>query len=155
MCIRILGSKSLAVLAVCWLALTGLAGDKNPVARPVKVNADVVFIVSLDPTTLGEAVGVGNGEGSHVGKFAVHAAGSFDFETSEFVGEGILTAANGDQLYFKMRRLGGVQITGGTGRFANATGGYMLTPTTPAEQRVVDGQLIVMFSYTGQGTITY
>jgi len=155
MCIRILQSKSLAVLAVFALSLTALAGDKNPVTRPVKVNADVVFIVNLDPTALGEAVGLGNGEGSHVGRFAVHAAGSFDFETSEFVGEGILTAANGDLLYFKMRRLGGVQFTGGTGRFANATGGYMLTPTTPAEQRVVDGQLIVMFSYTGQGTITY
>ncbi len=153
--IRILGSKALAVLAICALALTTLAGDRNPVARPFKVKGDIVFVVSLDPTTLGEAVGIGTGEGSQVDKFAVHAVGSFDFETSDFIGEGVATTANGDLIYFKMSSRDGVRFIGGTGRFENATGGHTIEPTAPPEQRMVDGQLIVTFSYTGQGTITY
>lgn len=150
----ILGSKTLAVLAIFALTLTTLAGDKNPVSRPVKLKADVAFIVSLDPATLGEAVGISEGEGSHVGKFVINTAGAFDFETGDFVGEGVMTAANGDLLYFKMRSLEQVEFIGGTGRFENATGGYVIEPTTSIEQRTVGGQLIVSFSYTGQGTIT-
>lgn len=150
-----LGSKILALLAVFGVAVTAFAGDNNPVSRPLKLKADFAFIVSLDPVTLGEAVGISEGVGSQVGRFVINSAGAFDFETGDFIGEGVMTAANGDLIYFKMRSLEQVEFIGGTGRFENATGGYTIEPTTPLEQKVVDGQLIVKFSYTGQGTITY
>jgi hypothetical protein len=153
--LRILGSTALAVLTLCTLALTTLAGDRNPAARPFKVKGDFVFIVSQEPTTLGEAVGISEGQATHVGKFVAHTTGSFDFATGDFVGEGVLTAANGDLIYFKMRSLGWVEFTGGTGRFENVTGGHTIEPTAPPEQRNVDGQWTVIFSYTGEGTITY
>lgn len=152
---RILGSTALAILALCTLALTSLAGDRNPVTRPFKVKGDFVFIVNQDPATLGEAVGISEGKGSHVGKFLVHTTGSFDFESGDFVGEGVLTSANGDQIYFKMRNLGWVEFTGGTGRFVNVAGGHTIEPIAPPEQGDVDGQWTVSFSYTGEGTITY
>lgn len=153
--IRMLGSTALAVIALCTLALTTLAGDRDPVARPFKVRGDIVFIVSQDPTMLGEAVGISDGQGSHVGKFLVQTTGSFDFETGDFVGEGVLTAANGDLIYFKMRNLGWVEFTGGTGRFENVTGGHTIEPTAPPEQWNAEGQWTVSFSYTGEGIITY
>ena len=66
-----------------------------------------------------------------------------------------MTTANGDLISFKMRNPGWIEFTGGTGRFENATGGHMIELTAPPEQGEVDGQLVVRFSYTGQGTITY
>lgn len=151
----ILGSKALAALALCALALTTFAGDRNPVTRPFKVKGDFVFIVSQDRTTLGEVVGISEGQATHVGKFEVHTAGSFDFETGAFVGEGVMTTVSGDLIYFKMRNLGWVEFTGGTGRFEHATGGHTVEPTEPPVQGEVDGQWVVTFSYTGEGTITY
>lgn len=151
---RILGSKALAILAGGTLALTTFAGDRNPAARPVKVKADLAFLVSLDPATLGEAVGISEGQSAQLGKFVANTAGSYDFETSNFIGEGVLTAASGDLIYFKINSRDGVRFTGGTGRFEDATGGYTIEPTSSPEQRMVDGQLIVTFSYTGQGTLT-
>jgi hypothetical protein len=153
--IRTLVSSSLTVLVVCSLELTTLAGGRDPITRPFRVKGDLALIVSQDPTTFGEAVGFGKGVGSHEGRFVVHTAGSYDFETGDFIGEGILTTANGDLIYFKMRNLGWVEFTGGTGRFENVTGGHTIEPTAPPEQKEVDGQLIVIFRYTGQGTITY
>ncbi len=153
--IRTLSSSTLAIFAICALTLTTLAGDKNPIARPFKVKGEFAFIVSQDPTSFGEAVGTGQGEGSHNGKFVVNTAGSFDFETGNFMGEGVVTTASGDLIYFKMRNLSWVEFTGGTGRFENATGGHTIEPTTSPEQMEVDGQLVVTFRYTGQGTIAY
>jgi len=150
-----LGSKALTALALCALALTTFAGDRNPVTRPFKVKGGVLFIVSQDSATLGEAVGSSEGQATHLGKFAVNTAGSFDLETGEFIGEGVMTTAGGDLIYFKMRNLGWVEFTGGTGRFQNATGGHTVEPTAPPEQAEVEGQRIVTFSYTGEGTITY
>ncbi len=151
----ILGSKSLPCLALFALALTAFAADNPLIKRPFKLKADVALIVSLDPATLGEAVGISEGEGTHVGKFVINSAGAFDFETGDFIGEGVMTAANGDLIYLKMRSLEWVEIVGGTGRFENATGGYSIELTAPPVHRVVDGQLIVTFSYTGQGNISY
>jgi hypothetical protein len=153
--IKTFHSIGTAVLAVYALSLTAFASDIHPVTRPVNIKAAMVLMVSLDPATLGEAVGIGEGQASHLGRFVLHAAGSFDFETSEFAGEGFLTMANGDSIHFKMRHLGGVEFIGGTGRLENSTGGHTIELTGPPEQRIVDGQLMVAFSYTGQGTITY
>lgn len=150
-----IGSKALAILALCALALTTFAGDRNPVTRPFKVTGDIVFIVSQDPATLGEAVGISEGQTTPVGKIVVKTAGSYDFETGNFIGEGVMTTASGDLIYFKMRNLGWVEFTGGTGRFENATGGHTVEPTAPPEQGEVEGQWVVTFSYTGEGTITY
>jgi hypothetical protein len=153
--IRTITSKSLAVLALCALALTTFAAHRDPIHRPFKVKGELVFIVSQDAAALGETVGAGEGGDSHLGKFEINTAGSYDFESGDFVGEGVMTAANGDLLYFKMRSLGWLQFTGGTGRFENATGELALEPTASPEQMEGDGQLIVAFSFTGEGTITY
>lgn len=149
------GAKGLTLIAICALALTALAGDTRPVDRSIKVKADLVLLVSLDPATLGETVGISQGEGSHLGKFLINTVGSFDLESGEFVGEGFLTAANGDLIYFKMSSPGGIRFTGGTGRFENASGGFTVEPTATPEQCIVDGQLMVTFSYTGFGNISY
>ncbi len=148
-------SNTLASLALCALTLTTFAADRDPVTRPFKLKGDVVFIVSQDPATLGEAVGRSEGQATQVGKFVANTAGSFDFDTGEFIGEGVMTTASGDLIYFKMRNLGWVEFTGGTGRFENVTGGHTIEPTAPPEQGEVEGQWLVTFSYTGTGTISY
>ena len=76
-------------------------------------------------TTLGE----GTGEATHLGRVTV--AWSHCPEEPEIIMDGrmILTAANGDQLYgiYNHDDLSSITVTGGTGRFSDATGSLAVT----------------------------
>jgi hypothetical protein len=71
-------------------------------------------------TTLGE----GTGEATHLGRVTV--AWSHCPEEPDYIMDGqmILTAADGDQLYgtYDHDNLSSITVTGGTGRFSDATG---------------------------------
>lgn len=99
---------------------------------------------------------VGGGEGTHLGKFTTTI--SFCGPPGEFKyigGEGVFVAANGDELYYNIPPNGVIgqiyqifddpyyelwfgdafEFTGGTGRFAGATGGG----TTDSWVNLIDG----------------
>jgi hypothetical protein len=82
-------------------------------------------------------------------------------EGAEVDGDFVMTAANGDQLFgtyetladlnfvtFRVTAIGEFEITGGTGRFQNATGGGVIT---------AEGSLLPPFELTGGflGQISY
>ena len=153
--VRTFVSKSLTVVAIGALTLTMHAADRSPMNQSLKVKGALVFAVSQESQSFSEAVGVGEGTSSHLGKIEINAVGSFDLEAGDFIGEGVVTTANGDLLYFKMRHLGWMQFTGGTGRFLNATGELEIEPIPPPKQTDGDGELIIAFRFKGQGTISY
>jgi hypothetical protein len=126
------------VLAIAALAPASALAKKGGTDRPVKgkVSGGAVFCPS------GEAVANHSGVATHFGKLTFHAEGSFTpTGPISFFGEGTasLVAANGDELtmtwtdeaVIKFDESGEgighigmivLTITGGTGRFADASG---------------------------------
>jgi len=95
---------------------------------------------------------------SHLGKSTVLFTRCIDLSNGEIIGtiDGVLTAANGDEVYVRIVGSGVDPVTGvyfedyifrgGTGRFANCSGSFhnvfpVLTDTN--------------YGYIGEGTITY
>ncbi len=140
-----------APLAVAALVWTAMASNNNPGERSYKIKADVVTVISLDDWT---AVGGSEGEHSRLGKFVVHFTGVVDPVSGAFQGNGFAKTAHG-LIFFTMPNSEQVEFNGGTGDFENVTGGHTIVPTAPPEQQVVDGKLIVTYSYRGEGTMTY
>ena len=94
------------------------------------------------------------GEATHFGRFTNQSAGTVNLIDGTTFGTGVITAANGDQLFW--RRNGDMHIvaTGGTGRFQNAGGVHDLEINIVGES--YDGPtLILKATYTGKGTIIY
>jgi len=148
--------RGLATLAVCALVLPAVGSLNNPVERPLKVNGiftsdEATFLVLGNATHLGKIVFAGvysvedvtlNDEGYAV---TVHIHGTY-------------TAANGDTievdgpLWVTQYRLDGssvwstgtVNILGGTGRFAGASGSYV--------GNIIPGDTL---TFTAEGTISY
>ena len=135
---RISALTLLAAGLQCVSPRAGSAGvpfkgeSENQAISAVPVDADHVFV-----TTVGE------GNATHIGHFTFvspHLSGLSDFSID---GEQFITAANGDELYVHLAGnlslqvgadgtlflVGGIpaQITGGTGRFANASGEFTFT----------------------------
>ncbi len=118
-------------------------------------------------TTLGE----GTGEATHLGRVTV--AWSQCPEEPDYIMDGRmnLTAANGDHLYgtYDHDDLSSVSITGGTGRFSDATGSLVVTywlvpaflpmPPCDPETSVPPGCLNVYVSWPAvwsiSGTLSY
>ena len=84
--------------------------------------------------------GSGSGEATHLGRFAVTYEVEVDLLTHKTFGSSLFTAANGDSLSTDITGLGtptenpdvhlvveAHTITGGTGRFAGATGSFIRT----------------------------
>ena len=141
-------------LAVCALLLSTAVIAKHPVERPFKVHGDVTVVISLLD---GSFTGTETGEATHIGRYSSEGVGSFDLNTMNGTEIGVLTAANGDELCWTEEITGGAVIartlTGGTGRFENASGEFSTSITTDV---VVDFPfVIVTFSYRATGTITY
>ncbi len=140
-----------AALAAGVLVWTAKASNGNPVERSFKIKADVVLVVNLaDGTTVGGS----QGEVSGVGRFVVHATGVMDLASGAFQGNGFAKSEDG-LIFFTMPNGGWVEFQGGTGLFEKVTGGHTLVPTATPAQSVVDGKLIISYSYTGEGTMTY
>jgi len=130
-------SLALAVLAVMWLGGPGTAGDQVPfkgglegtyTAVPIDPNAPLIVAVHL--TAAGNA--------THLGKFTYDFPHVVNRTTVPSTGAGscTITAANGDQVFADvvgtatlvapgmLHAVENATITGGTGRFANATGSF-------------------------------
>ena len=101
----------------------------------------------------------GTGIATHLGRYTITIALTLDFATSTGTEQSTLTAANGDLLYTTATTRGtptgdGVTIsvvetatiTGGTGRFAGASGDYIL--------RCLVNQATGVSTGTFEGTIT-
>ena len=138
-------------LAVCAALLSTTASAKDQVTRSIlHLQGNVTLVVDLSDWSF-EAEDWGNA--SHGGRFTNQGWG-YMLPGGYLVGEGILTAANGDQLFWTMRGPT-CTFTGGTGRFEGATGGFIFV-FGPPEITFEDGLMIVKFSYMGaEGTITY
>jgi hypothetical protein len=124
---------ALAVMALTALAVPALAGD----CRPWKlVGAGETTGVGEDGTVFVEHSGVS----TQLGRYSFVGGHQFTPDFSSSAGSGITTAANGDELWViyeadifpigpddPIPYVGTVTVVGGTGRFANATGGGVLT----------------------------
>ncbi len=91
------------------------------------------------------------GEATHTGRYHNQGTGVL---AEEIIASGTSTAANGDQIFWDMQG-DTITFTGGTGRFANITGGFQYTrfnvESTPSSPTTVT----ITFTYKGVGTVTY
>jgi hypothetical protein len=147
----------LVTLGACLLGLSGLGSTKNPVTRPMKACGSGSGVITLNadgvPVSI---VNVAVMHATHMGLATSLLAATFN-ENGVPVGPGTLTAANGDQIF--VEETGGPVnlFTGGTGRFAGATGTYrtvelVLGPFLPGP---IPGTVVVEFTFRNEGTITY
>ena len=128
------GIIGITVLVAFVLLLPVMVNAKNPV-RPHHVSAEGY----VDLTT-GNAYDTG--VGTHFGRF------SNDWYYYE--GYGTITAANGDSIFWEYIVPGvSASISGGTGRFKNASGEVYFTIS-----RYIEGN-ILFYSYTADGWISY
>jgi len=148
---------TLATLVACALAFPALGSTKNPVERPYRGEATVTWVVNLLD---GSATGQETGVATHTGRYTNESSATWDLDNFVILSAtGTVTAANGEQVFWKMTsdQPGIVQIAGGTGRFKNATGS--LTAVPPLQPIItVDGTTMTMtitITYRAIGTITY
>ena len=144
--------RGLTALAVCALVLSVVGSAKHPVDRPFKASGIVTHQVS-NPDYSGSMEVAGTA--THLGKFASKAHWVFDYSTFTLHVWADFTAANGDTLQAEflawevdpvtgISDSGVATITGGTGRFAHASGSYVAT---------FSGANLEIF--TVEGTISY
>jgi hypothetical protein len=135
-----LGVRSLSLLFSVAIAVVSVGQAAPPnwkveaAGTATLANLDLVHFTRTD-------IDAFNGTSSHLGKFTGAGYHILDLVTGEFAGVATYTAANGDtmnveyagQLFpsgdsnFPYGALANVEITGGTGRFANANGAGVLT----------------------------
>lgn len=145
---------AILVLALCALLLPSTLIAKDKVERPWKVKGHTTARVNL---STGDWVSEDWGQATHIGRYTNEASG----ETVDGVpsGSGIVTAANGDQLFFNVGPPGTVTFTGGTGRFEGATGGFIFVSDPPEityePEDGIPTTMIIKYSYTATGTLTY
>ncbi len=123
------------VLAVAALGATAALGTANNTDRPLKVQGKGTETAVIDLAT-GLGSGDGRGHLSRLGKVTFHddiRSLAFDGANVSFVGTATYVAANGDKLFATTAATGALTptglritivdtITGGTGRFAGASG---------------------------------
>lgn len=130
------GRIALTLLAVLSLAGTAAAGEQVPFRGSLE---GVITNTPLDPPMLFVDI-AGTGNAGQLGRFTVSIPHLVDRSNSTAVGTFLFTAANGDTVTADFTGQGtptstpGVAsivetatITGGTGRFAGATGSFTLT----------------------------
>ena len=132
-----------AMLVPALMFATGAGAAKGGTDRPLNVSVEGTFVSNFPNLTY-----TGTGNASHLGKTSyVSSSGLFTFTET-------LTAANGDTLTLvdnitivsSTQATGVWTVTGGTGRFAGATGsGTSLTTHTGG----------VAFTQTWTGSISY
>ena len=135
-------------LLLCTLLLVSASGYRTSASDFVPFKATWTGVtVSADPTgfPVVAVVSAGTGEATHLGAYTMVTPHTSNVFTFELAGDHIFTAANGDTLtaHFEgqltptvvdgvLVSVSGVVpcvITGGTGRFAGATGSYDFTIT--------------------------
>ena len=148
-------------LGTCLLGLSAPGSQKDPVARPFKgyMEARGVFTLGPDGAPVDyEAWGQGNF--THLGRTTGHAVG-YPTASGVFVIEAAMIAANGDQLFYETvfdpenPPTGEIPWTGGTGRFAGATGSHTEDGEAVFTFDPVQGTLTVDVAVYCEGTLIY
>ena len=133
-------SLQLAALAVAaFFTITFIDSSRADTAVPFRGEIRGVEIATVEfPLLFVDATATGNA--SHLGRFGMTYEVIVDFLADETRGSAVFTAANGDQLFTDLVGHGTENgdntvativeihtITGGTGRFADATGSFIRT----------------------------
>jgi len=131
--------------AVCAILLPMTMSAEDQVTRPFKAQSNATQVVNL---MTGDWLFEEWGEGTHTGRYTNEGSGHPGY------GSGVLTAADGDQIFWDVTQVGGnppvVVFTGGTGRFENASG--ELTGETSNMEVVIDWPTMTITAtvhYTG------
>jgi hypothetical protein len=150
------GSYRTASFVMALAAILGLAA---PVAadEPLPFRASAAEMVTsaepIGPGLVGLTVAA-TGEGTYLGRFTGIETVVLDLATGTFTGTRVFVAADGDRLYANVEggftsattAEGTLTFTGGTGRFADATGEADFEAVTP------DG---IHLALTFEGTIDF
>ena len=147
-------------LTVCALAWPTALSAKDQVERPFKLRNDFTT-VNYTPFP---SVGVleGTGWATHLGSFTAKGNLVGYVESGDALFRGSFTSVNGDEVFWDAYVNVGVSytviLTGGTGRFQNASGGFeaVYTYRTMDPFPPVPGiDVLVTFGSEGTGTIKY
>ena len=149
-----IAKKHVVAVAVgaCLLGLPSLSSQKNPVERPLKARIDLSVVLFLNADNVPVYAETSAwGQATHVGLCTSHAEGPPNLL------EGVMTAANGDQIFWVAYDQVEVHITGGTGRFEGAAGSWIsIYPTELVFVPGPDpGTLVAEGPVLLEGTITY
>jgi VCBS repeat-containing protein len=160
-------TKIKAIALAVWLALTTLLLASAPASadgRTVHIRGDGAGTIRVNTTT-GALTGEESGFANHLGKFTVDLQGTATISADGTVnGNGTLTivTANGDQLTGTFTVTGreptltvAVTITGGTGRFAHASGTLTVTCVLSGPPRQEGQVLVLENNCTVEGRISY
>jgi hypothetical protein len=131
------------VLAVAALGPAAALGAAKGTDRPLSGTNTATVIINLATQT---GTVDGTGQLSHFGKFTFHGDITLTGTTETYV------AANGDKMFTTVVTTGGAgvdTITGGTGRFADASGTFTVFHDPPVTVSVVG------LIFTATGTSTY
>jgi hypothetical protein len=149
----------LIALGACLvgLSLSGFGSQKNPVERPHKGVGQFHAVINLVTSSF---VATGVGHSTHGGQFRSYLEGLVTFGPNgpaPSSGSGIITVANGDQLFVEVAPDGSTVVTGGTGRFEGATGSQTATnvgdPVVTYDSAT--GTLTIDATQMIEGTLTY
>ncbi len=140
-------------LAVCAVALAAVASVKNPVTRPVKVEGYVTYVIDLATGELhsGGPTAPNGGVATLTGLFSNVVSGNFN--TGDITGT--VTAANGDQIFWRETGPNTVTFTGGTGRFEGLAGGFTFVTSNDTVSFPDANTMVISNTYVGTGTATY
>jgi hypothetical protein len=155
--------KMMSVAGVLALTVLVAAVPASAVGRAVTITGSGTGTIRLDAAT-GAFTGGESGVARVLGTYTVHLQGHATLAADGTVtgtGTATIVAANGDQLTGDFTVTGDgqtqtvvVTITGGTGRFANATG--TLTVTCDSGPSHQEGAVIVLeHECTMKGTVSY
>jgi hypothetical protein len=152
------------VLAVAAISPAAAVGAANGTDRPLKGTVSNTTTVSL---VTGAATSVESGHLSHLGAFTGNGDLTFSLvgpNGFSFTGTGTLVAANGDELFTATVGSGTFgppiettsfnTITGGTGRFAGASGTYTAT-SSPVVVSITATSETTHATSTWKGKISY
>lgn len=152
-----LNYRFVVALAVCALLPIVSASAKDKVARPFQMaaNSQLVIVVDSQDPNYGTYTAHAEGVASHLGEVVIDEAGIIVAP----VFQGTMKGANGHLVTYEYNNDGQfqVRITGGTGRFAGASGTFTLNVQVagPPVLDPVAGTMTYHFIWTGAGTITY
>ena len=148
----------LVVLLTGWVYAAPVAVEKQWL---VKGNFQANETFELDFATMTMAVDAqGSGTASHLGRFTYEYQGTVNLLNGQGLGSAELVAANGDRLFAELQGQGTpieppdihrvvetYTVTGGTGRFANASGSLaldrMVNTATGVTSGTMSGTIIV------------
>jgi hypothetical protein len=148
-------ARWVTTLAVCALFLPMGVSAKDQVERPFIIRGEVAMIVNIND---GSATFVDMAVATHEGRVINCGEAQLDAEGATVWATGTATAANGDQVSWKIDGAAPdtVVFLNGTGRFADVSGGFVMESSTKIITPGPDPDTVtVTRTYTGVGTTTY